>query len=161
MTTVPFSSDWHFLLDIDRIREEIRHRRSSSGTRGPAVIIQRVQYEWLFWRRGSGYGAITFGLCCVCIYLPPDLFTALFTDNLLWISVSFDYSLSLKFSFSFVNFWICDWTGYFLSSLQFILFWLSFLYIFYLCFLTWIICSIIFLQKRIVNWKRQYIRFFI
>ena len=158
---VPFSSDWHFLLDIDRIREEIRHRRSSSGTRGPAVIIQRVQYEWLFWRRGSGYGAITFGLCCVCIYLPPDLFTALFIDNLLWISVSFDYSLSLKFSFNFVNFWICDWTWFCLSSLQFIFFWLSFLYIFYLCFLTWIICSIFFLQKRLVNWKRQYIRFFI
>ena len=92
----------------------------------------------------------------LCVYIPPawSLHSAVHRQSFVNLCFIWLFSLSLKFSFSFVNFWICDWRGYFLFSFQFILFWLSFLYIFYLCFLTWIICSIIFLQKRIVNWKK-------
>lgn len=56
----------------------------------------------------------------LCVYIPParSLHSAVHRQSFVNLCFIWLFSLSLKFSFSFVNFWICDWTGYFLSPLS-------------------------------------------
>lgn len=57
---------------VYRVCEEIRHGGSPAGAWRTAIIVQWVQYEWLFGGWSSGHGAITSGLCCVHLPLLPS-----------------------------------------------------------------------------------------